>query len=95
MSRSEEDYRAASEWAETAKIEPGAAVTGAEAADIGREMLRRAGRPALDPDGESVALNVRVPRRLRDSLDAYAETHHDKVSAIVRNAVVEYLDAHS
>jgi hypothetical protein len=101
----EVDYAAASEWAETATIDPDSPtiVRGKAAADIGRALMRsaRAGRPTLDPNSqpgqESPVRRVRLPLSLNDQLNAFVAECRERgervtPSDVVRAALTDYLE---
>ncbi|OAK53860.1 hypothetical protein A3K89_22145 [Rhodococcoides kyotonense] len=97
------DYDSLSEWAENDMTLPAKSTTakrGREAAAAGRALLDRVGgRPSLDPDSEpgteSPVRQVRLPVRLDARIDAIAAKQGRSRSAVLRDAVAEYADAHS
>ncbi|MDJ0363138.1 ribbon-helix-helix domain-containing protein [Rhodococcus sp. H29-C3] len=97
------DYDALSDWAENEMTLPAASKTakrGRDAGAAGRALLDRvAGRPSLDPDAEpgteSPVRQVRLPVRLDARIDAIAAQQGRSRSAVLRDAVAEYADAHS
>lgn len=95
---------AVAEWAERDMILPlrsSTALRGAAAAEHGQAALGRAlgGRPSIDPSARpgqharnrQVRLAADVDRRLQD----LAERQHRSASAVMRDAVAEYLRAHA
>lgn len=99
----EKDYQRAADWAEdTMKLAPHApsSLHGTAAADFGRDLIERAtaGRPSIDPAGRpgqhSPVRQVRLPAEVSNQLDALATTQHRRVSAVIRDAVTEYLSTH-
>jgi len=68
------------------------AVAEAEAGWDIEEIRRRAGRPAMG-SGPAAVLPVRLDPELRRALDARAEAEDTTVSAVVRDALREYLRA--
>ncbi len=100
----DKDYNALADWAEhdmTLPRNSSTALRGADAAEAGRALLERAGagRPALDPTtargSESPKRQVRLPRPLSEQLDRIAAQQHRRPSAVMRDAVAEYIAAHS
>ncbi|MGV9868620.1 ribbon-helix-helix domain-containing protein [Rhodococcus koreensis] len=100
----EPDFGRLAEWAERDMKLPENSATanrGQDAAAAGRELLDRvgAGRPSLGQadgvSGESPRRQVRLPRPLSERLDRFAENQHRKPSDVMREAVEEYLEAHS
>lgn len=97
------DYDALSDWAENEMTLPTKSTTakrGREAAAAGRALLDRVGgRPSLDPDAEpgteSPVRQVRLPKPLDARINAIAEQQGRSRSAVLRDAVAEYADAHS
>jgi hypothetical protein len=71
---------------------------GKDAAAIGRELLERVGRPALDPDAEpgteSPRRQVRLPRPLSQQVDDIAHRQGRKPAAVMRDAIAEYVRTH-
>ena len=60
------------------------------------EVRRKGGRPSMSvPGGESPVLNLRMPREMRDQLDAVAAQVGKRPSAVARDAVAEYLARHA
>ncbi|WP_068373702.1 CopG family ribbon-helix-helix protein, partial [Rhodococcus sp. EPR-157] len=94
---------ALSDWAENEMTLPTKSTTakrGREAAAHGRALLDRVGgRPSLDPDAEpgseSPVRQVRLPKPLDARIDAIAAQQGRSRSAVLRDAVAEYADAHS
>lgn len=67
---------------------------------IGADELRRwVGRPSIDPHAQpgqaSTVRHVRVARRASERVDAIAEAQGRKASAVIRDAIDDYLAAHS
>lgn len=101
--RSEQDYEAAAEWAEhQMQLEPGSptALRGARATEHGRAALERAlgGRPSIDPAAKpgqhARKRQVRLPADIDDQLEALASAQHRTPSAVLRDALAEYLSSH-
>lgn len=97
------DYEAAADWAEnkmTLKRNSGTALRGAAAAEHGRAALARAtgGRPSIDPDAgvgqHSPRRQVRLATTVDRQLQVVAASQHRSVSAVLRDAVAEYLSTH-
>ncbi len=95
---------ALAEWAErdmSLPVRSRTALKGAAAAEHGRAALERAlgGRPSIDPSARpgqharnrQVRLAADVDRRLQD----LAERQQRTASAVMRDAVAEYLSAHA
>jgi len=96
-------YRDAAEWAEHDMELPKNSTTalrGQAAADFGRDLIERSrrGRPSIDPDkapGEQTRVRqVRLPGTMDDNLVAFADEHHTNPSAVMRDALQEYLETH-
>ena len=68
------------------------AVAEAEAGYDISKLQRRPGRPSMG-DGPAAVLPVRLDPELRRALDARAEAEETTVSAVVRDALREYLRA--
>lgn len=101
--RMERDYQAAADWAEREmRLRPDSptARRGASAAQHGSEALARAlgGRPSIDPTagpGEHARKRqVRLPADVDRQLDALASAQHRSASAVLRDALTDYLRAH-
>ncbi len=97
------DYQATADWAETdMKLSAGSGTArrGAAAADLGRDLLRRAtgGRPSIDPAAgpgqHSRTRQVRVAADLDSALDAVARAQHRRVSDVMRDALTDYVTTH-
>ncbi len=95
------DYAAAADWAENEMtLDPASATAlrGEAAAAFGRELLERAtaGRPSIDPAAvpgkHSPARQVRLAERQSLRLDRLAERQGRRPSALLRDALDEYLD---
>lgn len=95
---------ALADWAErdmTLRPRSKSALRGSAAAEHGREALERAlgGRPSIDPTAQpgeharnrQVRLAADVDRRLQE----LADQQHRTASAVMRDAVAEYLSAHA
>jgi hypothetical protein len=100
----ETDYEALSAWAEnemTLRPNSTTAKHGPAAAQAGRELLERVGaggRPSLsgeDEPGASPRRQVRLPRTLSQRVDALAKKQHRTASDVMREAVEDYVRAHS
>ncbi|MEU4198242.1 hypothetical protein AB0E69_40535 [Kribbella sp. NPDC026611] len=96
-------YREAAEWAEHEMELPknsSTAVRGKAAADFGKDLIEhsRRGRPSIDPDkapGERTRVRqVRLPGSMDDNLTAFAQAHNTNPSAVLREALQEYLETH-
>jgi hypothetical protein len=96
-------YGDAAEWAEHDMELPEnsrSALRGQAAADFGRDLIERSrrGRPSIDPDktpGEPTRVRqVRLPGRTDDNLAAFAAANNTNPSAVMREAIEEYLDNH-
>jgi len=103
MTGTDKDYDAAADWAEhdmTLPTNSDTALRGDDAAEFGRSVLERAlgGRPSIDPHaapGEHARLRqVRLPRAMDAELSAIAEHERRSISAVLRDAVEEYVTAH-
>lgn len=98
---SDKNFDELADWAEHDMALPNnspTTVRGAGAADIGRELLERVGRPALDPDAEpgteSPRRQVRLPRPLSNQVNELAERQGRKPAAVMRDAIAEYVRNH-
>lgn len=70
----------------------GTRITEDVAEQIAAEVLTRAGRPSLTgPGAHSPEIKARVPIELRDRLAEAARSRHTTASAIIREALEEYL----
>lgn len=92
------DYTAAADWAEHEMVLPknsGSALVGDDAAAFGKDLLRRAGRPSVDPaaaPGEhSPRRQVRLPKALSDDVDHLAKAQGRSAAEVMRNAIADYL----
>ncbi len=99
----ERNHQAAADWAEQDMNLPArskTALRGAAAAEHGREALERAGvgRPSIDPAAApgQPARNrqVRLAANIDQQLQALADQQQRTPSAVMRDAVAEYLHAH-
>lgn len=99
----ERDYQAAADWAEhEMQLQPDSATArrGVAAAKHGGEALARAlgGRPSIDPaakPGEHARTRqVRLPSELDQQLAAVAAAQHRSASAVMRDALNDYLRVH-
>jgi len=52
-----------------------------------------AGRPSLSEDAETIRVATDLPADLVERLDAYATNNGSKRAAVIREAVVAFLDA--
>jgi hypothetical protein len=95
-------YRELASWAETADIGPDAVITKAEGPGAGQALLesvlgskeavtRAVGKPSLSTTGVSPSRTLRLPREMDAQLVARAAAEHRKPSAIMRDALAEYL----
>lgn len=101
---SNERYERAADWAEDEMALPSnskTALRGADAAQHGRGVLERAlgGRPSIDPQlragRQARVRQVRVAEVTDQRLKAIAKKQKRNVSAVMRDAVDEYLSTHS
>lgn len=99
----DKDYTAAAEWAERdmqLKDRSTTALRGAAAAQHGREALERAlgGRPSIDPAARpghhARKRQVRLPAEIDRQLAALATAQHRSASAVMRDALSDYLHTH-
>jgi len=97
------DYQAAADWAEhemKLKTNSASARRGAAAAEQGREILQRAlaGRPSIDPAARpgqhARKRQVRLPADIDQQLEVLAATQHRSASAVLRDALGDYLRNH-
>lgn len=95
--------QAVADWAEHDMALPArskTALRGAAAGEHGREALERAGvgRPSIDPaapPGQHARnRQVRLAANIDQQLQALADQQHRTPSAVMRDAVAEYLHAH-
>lgn len=95
---------AAAAWAEHDMTLPARSKTvlrGTAAAEHGRAALARAsgGRPSIDPmarPGQHARnRQVRLPAEVDQQLQLLAERQHRTASAVMRDAVTEYLGTHA
>ena len=95
-------YHALAEWAETADIGPDAKITKASGPGAGAALLeaalgspeavkRAVGKPSLSRKGTSPSRSVRLPEDMDAQLLARSKAEHRKPSAILRDALAEYL----
>lgn len=95
-------YAELATWAETADIGPEARITKAQGPEAGRALLeaalgspeavrRAVGKPSLSAKGTSPSRSLRLPEDMDAQLVAQAEREHRKPSAILRDALAEYL----
>ena len=98
----EERYAELAEWAETADPGNDARITKAEGPGAGQSILeaalgsaeavkRAVGKPSLSAKGTSPSRSLRLSREMDDQLLARAEAEHRRPSAIMRDALAEYL----
>ncbi|WP_458108356.1 ribbon-helix-helix domain-containing protein [Arthrobacter sp. R3-55] len=98
----EAHYTDLAEWAETADIGNDARITKAEAPGAGQSILeaalgsaeavkRAVGKPSLSAKGTSPSRSLRLSQEMDDQLLARAAVEHRKPSAIMRDALAEYL----
>lgn len=96
----DKDYQAAADWAEhEMRLKPHSTTArrGAAAGEFGRELVERAlaGRPSIDPGarpGEHARKRqVRLSADVDRQLDALASVQHRSASAIMRDALTDYL----
>ncbi|HAG59083.1 MAG TPA: hypothetical protein DIT15_07825 [Arthrobacter bacterium] len=95
-------YQEFAAWAETADIGPDARITKAAEPEAGRSLLeaalgspeevrRAVGKPSLSAKGTSPSRSLRLPADMDAQLVEQAKKEHRKPSAIIRDALVEYL----
>jgi len=99
------DWDALAAWAESdeavARPATGQTLVGEEASRTGQELLKRySGRPNLGQEraqgvGNSPRRQLRLPKDVNDRLDNYAAATGKTASAIMREALVAYLEAHA
>jgi hypothetical protein len=61
--------------------------------DLGRNALRRSGRPSLGGDGPSDVVKVRLDETTRTALIERAAHEHRTPSAVARDAIKAWLEA--
>ncbi|BCW64773.1 ribbon-helix-helix protein, CopG family [Paenarthrobacter sp. MSM-2-10-13] len=103
MEAKEEDrYAGLADWAEIADIGPDAHITKASGPEAGRSILeaalgsaeavrRAVGKPSLSARGTSPSRSLRLPEEMDAQLVARAAAEQRKPSAIMRDALAEYL----
>lgn len=95
-------YAELAAWAETADIGPDARITKAQGPGAGRALLeaalgspeavrRAVGKPSLSTRGTSPSRSLRLPEEMDAQLVARAQMEHRKPSAILRDALAQYL----
>lgn len=95
-------YSELAAWAETADIGPDARITKAEGPGAGQALLeaalgsaeavkRAVGKPSLSARGTSPSRSLRLPEDMDAQLLARAAAEHRKPSAIIRDALAQYL----
>lgn len=95
-------YTELAAWAETAEVGPEAIITKAQGPEAGRALLesalgspgavtRAVGKPSLSAKGTSPSRSLRLPEEMDAQLVARAKLEHRKPSAILRDALAEYL----
>jgi hypothetical protein len=100
--KEEERYADLADWAETADIGPDAQITKASGPEAGRSILeaalgsaeavrRAVGKPSLSAKGTSPSRSLRLPEEMDAQLVARAAAEHRKPSAIMRDALAQYL----
>ncbi|MGF4043859.1 ribbon-helix-helix protein, CopG family [Paenarthrobacter nitroguajacolicus] len=100
--KEDERYADLAEWAETADIGPDAHITKAKGPEAGHSILeaalgsaaavrRAVGKPSLSAKGTSPSRSIRLPEEMDAQLLARAAAEHRKPSAIMRDALAEYL----
>ncbi|WP_392423652.1 CopG family ribbon-helix-helix protein [Barrientosiimonas humi] len=100
MSTERDEALAAWAASEAAQIDPDdpKILRGAAARAAGQDLLRRAGRPALDPNqskgSHSPRRQVRLPDPLSAKVDEIAAQQHRSASAVMREAIERYVDQH-
>lgn len=96
------DYAELAEWAETADIGPDARISKAEGPGAGLSILeaalgspeavkRAVGKPSLSAKGTSPSRSLRLSAEMDAQLLARAAAEHRKPSAIMRDALAQYL----
>ncbi|QHK20103.1 ribbon-helix-helix protein, CopG family [Pseudarthrobacter psychrotolerans] len=89
-------------WAETADIGPDASINKADGPEAGRSLLeaalgspeairRAVGKPSLSAKGTSPSRSLRLPVDMDARLVEQAQKEHRNPSAIIRDALAEYL----
>lgn len=95
-------YRELAVWAETSDIGPDARITQARGDGAGQALLeaalgspeavkRAVGKPSLSDKGTSPSRSLRLPEDMDAQLIARAAAEHRKPSAIIREALAQYL----
>lgn len=95
-------YRELAVWAETSDIGPDARITKADGPGAGQALLeaalgsadavkRAVGKPSLSAKGTSPSRSLRLPEDMDAQLVARAAAEHRKPSAIIRDALAQYL----
>lgn len=95
-------YHALAEWAETSDIGPNARITKASGPEAGRALLeaalgspeavtRAVGKPSLSGKGTSPSRTVRLPEDMDARLLEQSARENRKPSAILRDALAQYL----
>ena len=101
--RTERDYQGLADWAEhEMALDPHSptAEHGEAAARSGQALLLRAlgGRPSVDPDAapgqHARKRQVRLPASVDAELEALAAFQQRKISAVMRDALTDYLRNH-
>lgn len=96
------DFDALAAWAESddaaEALTDSPSLYGDEAAEESHKVLSRVGRPSLDNEhashaGRSPRRQVRLSADLNERLDSYTATHGGNASAVIREAVEEFLDS--
>ncbi|MFI2566399.1 hypothetical protein [Paenarthrobacter sp. NPDC018779] len=98
----EPNYSELAEWAETADVGPDARISKAEGPGAGQSILeaalgsaeavkRAVGKPSLSNKGTSPSRSLRLSAEMEAQLLARAASEHRKPSAIMRDALAEYL----
>ncbi|KRE74461.1 ribbon-helix-helix protein, CopG family [Arthrobacter sp. Soil762] len=95
-------YAELATWAETADIGPEARISKADGPEAGRSLLeaalgspeavrRAVGKPSLSAKGTSPSRSLRLPEDMDAKLVEQAQKEHRNPSAIIRDALAEYL----
>ncbi|PTT68106.1 ribbon-helix-helix protein, CopG family [Arthrobacter sp. HMWF013] len=98
----EAHYDELATWAETADIGPDARITKSAEPEAGRSLLeavlgsteavrRAVGKPSLSARGTSPSRSLRLPADMDAQLVERAEQEHRNPSAIIRDALAQYL----